>query len=66
MDEAIRLATEAEAKVLVLFHHSPVRTDAELDKLAATLDAPMPVIIARQGETLDLPAPPPEWPLNPS
>jgi phosphoribosyl 1,2-cyclic phosphodiesterase len=55
VDEAIRLATEAEVGMLVLFHHSPGRTDDELDELAASVTAPMPVILARQGHVLDVP-----------
>jgi len=56
VDEAIRLATEAQVRMLVLFHHSPNRTDDDLDKLAASVEAPMPVVVARQGDTLDVPA----------
>jgi ribonuclease BN (tRNA processing enzyme) len=59
VDEAIRLATECEARLLVLFHHSPARTDDELDALAAGLDTPMPVMVARQGQTLEVAAPTP-------
>ena len=55
IDEAIRLADEANVKTLVLFHHSPSRTDAELDLLAPELEAPMPVIIAREGMTIAIP-----------
>jgi ribonuclease BN (tRNA processing enzyme) len=55
VDEAIRLATEAEVGMLVLFHHSPGRTDDELDELAASVTAPMPVVLARQGHVLDVP-----------
>ncbi|BEP16645.1 MBL fold metallo-hydrolase [Acidothermaceae bacterium B102] len=56
IDDAIRLATEAQVGLLVLFHHSPNRTDDQLDELARTVEASMPVIIARQGETLEVPA----------
>ena len=42
-------------KTLVLFHHSPVRTDAELDLLGQDLESPIPVIIAREGMTIPLP-----------
>lgn len=35
IDEAVNLATTAEVGRLVLFHHSPVRTDAALDKIEA-------------------------------
>jgi len=39
VDEAIRLATEAKVGTLVLFHHAPARTDAQLDALACELAA---------------------------
>jgi phosphoribosyl 1,2-cyclic phosphodiesterase len=55
IEEAIRIATEAGVRKLVLFHHSPVRTDVQLDEIAASIDAPMPVVIAREGEFLDVP-----------
>jgi phosphoribosyl 1,2-cyclic phosphodiesterase len=54
VDEAIRLATEAGVGQLVLFHHSPTRTDDELDALAATLRSPVPVLLARQGDELQV------------
>ena len=49
MDEAIRLAVEAGVGELVLFHHSPLRTDAQLDELAAAINAPVRVVLAREG-----------------
>jgi len=49
VDEAIRLATEAKVGTLVLFHHAPARTDAQLDALACELAAPMPVVLAAEG-----------------
>ena len=56
VDDAIRLATEAQVGTLVLFHHSPTRTDDQLDELARTVEASMPVVVARQGQTLKVPA----------
>lgn len=53
--ETIDLAADAGVKTLVLFHHSPVRTDAELDLLGQDLESPIPVIIAREGMTIPLP-----------
>jgi hypothetical protein len=41
--------------MLVLFHHSPVRTDDQLDALAAAVNAPFPVVVAREGQVLDVP-----------
>lgn len=55
IDQAIALALEAGAGTLLLFHHRPDRTDAELDDIAARLDAPLTVILAREGSTIDLP-----------
>jgi phosphoribosyl 1,2-cyclic phosphodiesterase len=56
VDEAIRLATEAGVRLLVLFHHAPTRTDDDLDELAASIDAPLPVLLAREGDVLAVPA----------
>lgn len=50
--EAIALATAARARSLVLFHHSPVRTDEQLAAIERSVTAPMPVIVAREGMTL--------------
>ena len=47
VNDAIALAVRAQVGTLVLTHHSPTRTDDELDLLAATVSAPMPVIIGR-------------------
>jgi len=55
IEETIRIAVEARVGTLVLFHHSPVRTDAELDAIAQSTDAPLPVIVAQEGMTVPLP-----------
>lgn len=55
IDDAIRLADEAAVGTLVLFHHSPTRTDAQLDVLADALRSPVPVVIAREGMTIPIP-----------
>ena len=55
VDQAIALAVEAGAETLVLFHHRPDRTDAQLDAIAAQVDAPLTVLLAREGQTIDLP-----------
>lgn len=57
VDEAVRLATECGAGMLVLFHHSPARTDDQLDDLAGQLVAPIPVVLAREGDVLHVPVP---------
>jgi len=53
IDEAVLLAEESGARSLVLFHHSPARTDAEIGDLVESLDAAVPVVIAREGLHLD-------------
>lgn len=55
VDEAIRLAVDCGVRLLVLFHHSPTRTDAQLDELAGAINAPLPVLLAREGEELVVP-----------
>ena len=52
--DAVAVAVGAKAGILVLTHHSPTRTDDQLDALAATLVAPMPVIVARQGQEVQV------------
>lgn len=52
IEEAIALATDLDVGTLVLFHHSPVRTDAELDVLGQTIESGIPVVIAREGMTI--------------
>ena len=52
VNDAISLAVRAKVGTLVLTHHSPTRTDDELDAVAASLVAPMPVIVAAQGQVL--------------
>lgn len=54
VDDAVALATQARVGTLVLFHHSPTRTDDALDAIAGTVEAPMPVVVAREGQTLDV------------
>ncbi len=54
VQDAIALALRAEVGTLVLTHHSPSRTDDELDLLAATVSAPLPVTVAAQGDVLEV------------
>jgi phosphoribosyl 1,2-cyclic phosphodiesterase len=50
---AVGLAAAAGVQRVVLLHHRPDRTDAELDKLAAGLhDSPVPVTLAADGEVI--------------
>ncbi len=55
--DAIRLALDCGAGTLVLFHHSPTRTDAQLDDIGAwapDLAGDLPLIVAREGALLDI------------
>jgi phosphoribosyl 1,2-cyclic phosphodiesterase len=52
---AVGLAAHSGAANVVLFHHRPDRTDAELDKLAATFSSgPVPVSVAFDGKVITL------------
>jgi ribonuclease BN (tRNA processing enzyme) len=55
--DAVTLAQDRGAGTLVLFHHSPTRTDAALDEIAGWVPAladGLPVVVAREGMTLDV------------
>ncbi len=55
IDYAIGLAETCRAKKLLLFHHDPLRTDAELDRIGDTLSSPgFPIEVAREGSVIDL------------
>jgi ribonuclease BN (tRNA processing enzyme) len=49
IEETITLAGEAGVGHLVLFHHSPVRTDDQLDHILDGMDLPLPVSVAWEG-----------------
>jgi ribonuclease BN (tRNA processing enzyme) len=57
IDQAVALAAEGGVGELVLFHHSPTRTDAELAALVAdagnAFDVPFPVTVAVEGAVVD-------------
>jgi len=53
VDDTVRLAEAAEVGSLVLFHHSPVRTDDQLDAMASVVSGTVPMVFARQGDVLD-------------
>jgi phosphoribosyl 1,2-cyclic phosphodiesterase len=62
-EEALALALEAGARRLVMFHHDPQTTDAEIDRRAAwcnaevaAMGAPLEVEGAREEAEYDLPA----------
>lgn len=57
VQDAVRLAQSCRAASLVLFHHSPTRTDGALDDIAGwvhELAADLPVLVAREGMALDV------------
>jgi ribonuclease BN (tRNA processing enzyme) len=54
VDEAIALADEAGVRTLILFHHGPTRTDDQLDAIASSIDAPMNVLVAVEGQMIDV------------
>lgn len=56
-DYPVNLAKAAGARAVMLFHHSPARTDVEIDAMTARFaDAPIPVFAASDGLVVDLPA----------
>jgi len=52
VEYCFRLAAEAGAARLALFHHSPVRVDDEVEALAAQAPPGIDVLIAREGDGL--------------
>lgn len=57
IDYAVGLAALCDVGMLLLFHHDPPRTDAEIDAILASLrDSPIPVSAAAQDDIIDLPA----------
>jgi phosphoribosyl 1,2-cyclic phosphodiesterase len=55
IDYAVGLAAHAGARRLVLFHHDPSRSDAQLDSIVEQwTGAPLPVTAAVEGDVLDV------------
>ncbi len=55
VDYAVALGVEAGVGTVVLFHHSPTRTDDEIDDiLAAAQNAGVAVVAAREGLVMDV------------
>ena len=55
VDDAIRLAEQARVGQLVLVHHSPSRTDSQVDELAAKLagrTGSVEVLVGREGDVV--------------
>jgi ribonuclease BN (tRNA processing enzyme) len=57
VQDAVSLGLESGVDTLVLFHHSPARTDAALDEIAEwapSLAGGMKVVVAREGDTMQV------------
>jgi phosphoribosyl 1,2-cyclic phosphodiesterase len=57
VEDAVKVGRDCDAGTVVLFHHSPARTDTALDEIAAwapTLDDGRVVVVAREGMSLDV------------
>lgn len=52
VNDSVELAVEAGAGRLVLFHHGPARTDAELDAIGTSVPATPETLVAHEGMTL--------------
>ena len=61
VDDAIRLAERVGAGAVALFHHGPHRTDDALDEIGRQFTASIPILIAAEGQGLDLASPPRAW-----
>jgi ribonuclease BN (tRNA processing enzyme) len=60
VQDSIQLAQASNAGTVVLFHHSPVRRDDALDEIAAwapKLAGDLPVVVAREGQSIDVARP---------
>jgi ribonuclease BN (tRNA processing enzyme) len=55
INEALALAGDVGARSLVLFHHSPTRTDVALDAITQEYGHDGFAITAHEGMTIDLP-----------
>lgn len=54
VSDSIELAAQVGARHVVLFHHAPGRTDAQLRRLEHDVRGPMPVTVAREGMTMSV------------
>ncbi len=55
VEAAVALAERAEAHRLVLFHHGPDRTDAQVAALAAAIDSSVAVEVGTEDTLIDIP-----------
>jgi len=54
IEAAVRFALDAGVGTLVLFHHSPSRTDEAVAAMFEALDVPVAVAVAREGDIVDV------------
>jgi ribonuclease BN (tRNA processing enzyme) len=57
VQDAVKLGVSCGARTVVLFHHSPVRTDTALDEIASWAPDLVPdleVLVAQEGMLLDV------------
>lgn len=54
VEETMTLAGKAGVGLLVLFHHSPVRTDVQLDAILEVAASPVPVVVAKEGMRIEV------------
>ncbi|MFN3926185.1 MAG: MBL fold metallo-hydrolase [Pseudanabaenaceae cyanobacterium] len=53
--EAVKLAVAAQVKTLVIFHHDPSHSDAQLDEIGRQAQAQFPqAIVAREGMSIEV------------
>ncbi len=57
VEETVALAESAGVRQLVLFHHSPVRTDDQLDRILDGVDTSVPLVVAQEGMRLPIGTP---------
>ena len=54
VEDAVELASRMDVRQLVLFHHGPARSDDRLDAILQGLQPPLPVLMAREGQELEV------------
>lgn len=57
VEETVEIARKAGVGRLVLFHHSPVRTDDQLDRILELVDSSPGIVVAREGMRIAVSAP---------
>lgn len=57
VEETVVLAERAGVGRLVLFHHSPVRTDDQLDRILDLVSSRLAIVVAREGLRISVGAP---------